>query len=150
MKPTALFPVFALAALGLCCRPSIDQAHSSSELIEADRAFCWETAARGREGWMSFLHPQAVIFPAGRSAVEGLDSIASYYEATKFDPNQLKWEPAKAEIAVSGDLGFSYGTWEKPGKDKEGKETVYRGKYLTVWRRNQAGIWKVVADIGTM
>lgn len=150
MKPKELFPMFALAALGLCCRPSINRAHSPSELIEADRAFCQETAARGREGWVSFLHPQAVIFPAGRPAISGLDSIRAYYDETEFDPSQLKWEPVKAEMAASGDLGFTHGHWEKPGKDKKGKEAIYRGKYLTVWRRDNAGRWKVIADIGTM
>lgn len=150
MRIAELVAIIALAGLGTSCGPRKQAAPDASQLMEADRAFCQATAEKGREGWVSCLHPQAVIFPAGRPAIVGLDSIKTHYEETKFDPSQLKWDPVRAEMAASGDLGFTHGTWEKPGKDKEGKETVYRGKYLTVWRRDDAGKWKVVADIGTM
>ena len=32
--------------------------------------------------------------------------------------------------------------------DKDGKPTVSRGKYITVWRKGKDGAWKVVADLG--
>jgi ketosteroid isomerase-like protein len=150
MRIAELVVIIALAGLGIACGPRKLAAPDASQLMEADRAFYRATAEMGREGWVSYLHPQAVIFPAGRPAIAGLDSIRTYYEATKFDPSQLKWEPVRAELSASGDLGFTHGTWEKPGMDKEGKKTVYRGKYLTVWRRDDDGRWKVVADIGTL
>lgn len=150
MRIAKMVAMVALAGLGTSCGSGKQAVTDASQLMEADRAFYRATSEKGLDGWVSFLHPRAVIFPAGRPAIAGIDSIKSYYELTKFDPSQLKWEPLTAELSASGDLGFSHGNWEKPGKDREGKETVYRGKYLTVWRRDDAGKWKVVADIGTM
>lgn len=150
MKPPSIIPMIAVAAIGLSCGHRGHQAPDPSALMEADRAFCRATAERGMGGWLEHFHPRALIFPAGRPVVTGLDSIRAFYQETQFDPSLLKWNPVGAEMAASGDLGFTHGTWEKPGKDKQGRDTIFRGKYLTVWRRDDAGRWKVVADIGTM
>lgn len=149
MRAIAMIPLIALAALGISCNSRKKAVPSASRLIEADQAFCRATSERGLEGWLSWFHPQAAIFPAGQAVVKGIDSIASHYRKTKFDPKPLKWEPASAEIAASGEMGFTYGYWELPGRDKKGKDTLFRGKYLTVWRMDAKGAWKVFADIGT-
>ncbi len=149
MKPLNLLALMAMACLGISCGGVKQKTTDASQLVEADRAFCRATAEKGLEGWLSFFHPQAAIFPAGRAAVSGFDSITAYYQQVRFDPKPLNWEPARAELAESGEMGFTYGYWKLPGKDKKGKDIVYQGKYLTVWKKDPNGDWKVFADIGT-
>ena len=62
--------------------------------------------------------------------------------------NRLTWSPVAADISASGDLGYTYGTFEFRSKDKEGKETVNHGKYMSVWKKQADGSWKVAVDMG--
>ena len=54
----------------------------------------------------------------------------------------LSWTPASAEVASSGDIGYTTGAYESSmGGVKE------TGKYVTVWRKQADGGWKVTNDI---
>jgi hypothetical protein len=53
----------------------------------------------------------------------------------------VKWEPEKAQVSTSGDLGYTTGTYEFVSQG-----VTERGKYVTTWRKD-AGEWKVTEDI---
>jgi ketosteroid isomerase-like protein len=68
-----------------------------------------------------------------------------------FDPaDRLTWKPVKIEVADSGDLAYSLGTWQLQGKDQKGNDVTQTGKYITIWKKQKDGSWKVVADTGTV
>ncbi len=117
-------------------------------LLAADLAFAKATAEKGLEGWLSWFAPDAKIFPPGEAVIEGLDAIKAYYAKTGFDPKPLTWKPAFADLAASGDLGYTVGYASWPGTGEKG-QTITRGsKYLTVWKKQADGSWKVAADMG--
>jgi ketosteroid isomerase-like protein len=118
-------------------------------LLQADRAFGQAVAARGVDGWVDCFAEDGKMFPAGRDVIEGKAAIRELMTARFAQPgSSLRWTPMGGEIARSGDFGYTYGTSESRGVDKDGKPTVSRGKYITVWRKGTDGAWKVVADIG--
>ncbi|MDQ3021818.1 MAG: nuclear transport factor 2 family protein [Bacteroidota bacterium] len=55
----------------------------------------------------------------------------------------LTWEPVKADVAQSGELGYTWGNWKLAMKDT----TVY-GNYFTIWKRQNDGSWKMALDGG--
>ncbi len=55
---------------------------------------------------------------------------------------KLTWKPIASDISVSGDLGYTYGTFEL----KSGETVVEKGSYVRVWKK-QAGGWRVVIDV---
>jgi ketosteroid isomerase-like protein len=59
----------------------------------------------------------------------------------------LTWDPTFAAVSSSGDLGYTVGTRES-SRRVGAEQVVDRGTYLTVWRRQEDGSWKVEADIG--
>ena len=59
----------------------------------------------------------------------------------------ITWDPNYAEVAASGDMGYTVGRYERTSR-AEGETVVNAGTYLTVWRRQEDGSWKVKADIG--
>jgi ketosteroid isomerase-like protein len=122
---------------------------TAQDLIRADEAFCKASAERGLDGWLSFFDVDAVIFPPGKDCVKGLLAIRAHYEVKKWSPAGLTWKSLGAEISASGDLGYTYGTWDFTGKGKDGKPVTATGKYLTTWKRQKDGSWKVLADIGS-
>ena len=60
----------------------------------------------------------------------------------------LRWSPLRADIAASGDLGWTTGSWVFRATDPEGEPVETRGRYVSIWRRQQDGSWKVVMDLG--
>jgi ketosteroid isomerase-like protein len=62
--------------------------------------------------------------------------------------NRLTWTPVHIDVSKSGDLAYSYGTFEFRSLGKDGKPSVEHGKYTTIWKRQPDGTWKVVLDMG--
>ena len=133
----------------ICLGALMAGAANREALLQADRAFGQAVAARGVDGWVDCFAEDGKMFPAERDVVEGKAAIRELMTARFAQPGaSLRWTPVGGEIARSGDFGYTYGTSESRGMDKDGKPTLSRGKYITVWRKGAGGTWKVVADIG--
>lgn len=117
------------------------------ELMEADRAFDEATAAEGVEGWVSYFADDAVMLPAGSDVVVGKKAIREFVQKRFSAPGfSLRWEPIDAR--ASGDLGYTYGVFKASRTEPDGKRVASYGKYVTIWRRQRGGEWKVALDIG--
>jgi ketosteroid isomerase-like protein len=63
----------------------------------------------------------------------------------------LEWEPVEAFVSDDGALGWTNGHWTfTVPADEKGEKSVSTGHYVTIWRRDKSGAWKVEADIGTV
>ena len=60
----------------------------------------------------------------------------------------LTWKPLYADIAQSGELGYTYGIYEFKAMDPEGKPIMGNGTYVSIWKKDQFGNWKLVLDTG--
>ena len=119
-----------------------DRQNALASLVEAERAFSKTSEEKGlREAFLTWLAPDAIVFrPApveGRPVYEKMDPA---------DPAVLTWEPEFAEIASSGELGYTTGPYRiKPGP---GAEPSGFGHYVSIWKRQPDGAWRVLLDIG--
>lgn len=130
------------------CSPPLDQASTRAELMEADRAFAVETAERGIDGWVETFAEDGAMFPAGGPVVRGRAAIRKLMSpAFEDEAFSLVWEPTEAD--VSGELGYTIGRSERTATGPDGTLTTSIGKYITIWKKQPDGTWKVVADIGT-
>lgn len=122
--------------------PSPPAPPDPAALVEAERAFAREAAEKGtRAGFLAHMGGGSVVFEP-----MPVDARAAW-EARKARPGVLCWQPEHAEIAASGDLGWTTGPWEfRPGIAAD--EPVAFGEYATVWRKTVSGEWKWAADIG--
>jgi len=132
----------ALATLALPPAPVVSQA-PGDVLRDADRAFFRDTRKNGLEGWLGWFAEDAVVFPPNGALVVGSEAIRRHYEGlASFPPAGFVWEPDVASISAAGDFGWTIGKW---GNDSSGTP-VWSGKYITVWRKDPGGAWRVVAD----
>ena len=83
-----------------------------------------------------------------RSIVEGAGAIRDAMSVLDDPSFSLTWEPLGADVGTSGDLGYTWGRYRRSVTREDGENTVAEGKYLTVWKRDRNGVWKVAADIG--
>jgi ketosteroid isomerase-like protein len=120
-----------------------------ASLIAADQAFAAATAAKGLEGWLAAFDTTAiqmepdVPFTPGLAAIRG--AMAPAFADTTW---RLTWEPTMAFASAAGDLGYTLGTWQSTRYNDAGRGQVSTGKYVTIWRKQADGSWKVVFDGG--
>lgn len=118
-----------------------------AELVEADRNFAKAVERDGLGGWMAAFAPGGRMIGGGESYI-GLEAIRRQMLPVFADSTfSLSWDPIYAEVAASGDLGYTVGRYTSSSGSGV-TATRQEGTYLTVWRRQPNGDWKVQADIG--
>ncbi len=113
-----------------------------TSLVEAERAFAAASLAKGtRAAFLEYLAEDSILFRPGPVAGK------KWIEEHPAPATLLTWEPAFADVAHSGDLGYTTGPWEiRPSSPKD-KPTAY-GHFVSVWKRQTDGAWKVAVDLG--
>lgn len=113
-------------------------------LMNADMAFSDYSAQNGlKKAFIEFAHDSVVLLKPNRMPIEGKQSLIESYRALNDSGLQLTWKPEKAIMADSGELGYTYGFWTSVSS-----QDTSRGTYLTVWKKNEKGEWKYIADTG--
>lgn len=125
-------------------RPNTD----GGVLLATDSLFSKLSAEKGvGPAFLAYMAEDASLFPAGENIITGREKITKHFADTP--PNTaLTWKPLKAEIANSGDLGYTYGIYEYKFPDNNGHPVYRNGKYITVWKKQTDGSWKFILDIG--
>jgi ketosteroid isomerase-like protein len=135
------------AALLCACAQRPEVARGRQALMDADAHFARDTAQRGVEGWVSWFAEDGTMYPPsepirGRQAIrEAMDGL--YDPRTGKGDLRLTWQPDRAEASQSGELGWTTGTSLAVGPRGE-----RHGRYITIWRKQADGTWKVSADLG--
>jgi len=133
----------AVTLLAACARAAAGASNSAlDEMVAAERAFAAHSVAHGmRSAFLEYLAPEAVLFRAG-AAVNGVQ----LWQARRETPAVLAWTPSWAEVSGSGDFGFTTGPWTFAAS----RDTAAAGfgHFVSAWRRDGDGPWRVVLDIG--
>lgn len=112
-----------------------------NELLQADAAFAAMSVSQGaKSSFVAFAADEAVSFGPGAEMSEGREAIAGGFAGLP-QGAVLEWWPVAADIASSGDLGCTVG-------EATIASLKHHSKYLTIWKRQQDGSWKFVADGG--
>lgn len=116
-------------------------------LVATERAFAAAGLADGiRASFMKFFSDSAIAFsPAPYVFKEVVGT-----RPPPADPHArtLRWEPIAGDIAASADLGYLMGPSRMTDNTAQHAPPSY-GFYLSVWRRQGDGTWKVALDVGT-
>lgn len=114
-------------------------------LYQLEARFAADTAKGGGTAFASWFAPDAVTLANGKAPISGHDAIAA---GATWSPEsyQLTWSPDGARMSPSGDMGFTWGEYHGLAKDAEGNATRTTGRYMTVWKKQPDGRWKVELD----
>lgn len=115
-------------------------------VVAAERAFAKRCGEVGiRASFLEFFASDAVSFaPDPGNARERLQKRPAPKEPP---PILLEWAPEQAEIAASGDLGWTTGPFQLTDTSPKANPTVH-GYYFSLWKKQTDGAWKVVLDHG--
>ena len=145
MKPLIIAGVACFAVSVFVQKPA-SVAADLDTLVNAERAFAKTATEKGiRDSFLDYFAEDAIAFsPAPVSATERLRSRP----ARPFSEYELRWEPRTGDVAASGELGWLTG----PSTfidHTDPKAQPQPGNYLSVWRRQAGGPWRVFIDVGS-
>ncbi len=109
----------------------------------------WVKAAQSKQvdAWMAFYSDDAVVLPPNEKTANSKDRIRKAIAGLLGLPGlSIKWQPARVEVARSGDIAYAYGAYELTTDDSKGKPVTDHGKILEVWKKQADGGWKCIVD----
>ena len=148
--PAALFAALFFSACGHSqpAVPPDTQAADAAAVQKADAD--WSAAARAKQAdaWLAFYADDAVALPPNAEMATNKDAIRKAITDLLALPGlSVSWQTTKAEAARSGDLAYTYGTYELTSNDAAGRPTTDHGKYSEVWKKQSDGSWKCIVDM---
>ncbi|MCB0466145.1 MAG: nuclear transport factor 2 family protein [Aequorivita sp.] len=78
----------------------------------------------------------------GQLPIVGKTTFANSFDKNN-DIKTITWHPVNGEVAKSGELGYTWGDWQFKTQD-----TTYYGNYVTIWKKQADGNWKMCLDGG--
>lgn len=138
-----LIPVLVLSAAVIPIQSDIPAPLAA--MANTEREFAKTATVVGwRDAFLEYFADDAIAFSPGVvAAKDGLRKQPS----TPFPVAELVWEPRTGDVAASGDLGWLTGP--STSINRKAAEPVTRhGCYLSVWRRQPDGRWRVFIDVG--
>ncbi len=148
MKSTLFFIVFTFFACQT--KPEMHPDQIRQKAIEEIRQTDLEFSARAFEVGIprAFLEYAAeeVILVRNEKAIRGKHEMEAYFKARNLPGAQLTWVPEKIDAALSGEMGYSLGTYVFSMTDSTGEVQKAEGVYRTFWKKQKDGAWKFVLD----
>jgi ketosteroid isomerase-like protein len=116
-------------------------------LFDLEARFAKDVLAKGGAGFAEWFADDGVALGNGAAPLIGKVAIA---KSATWSPKdyQLTWTPTDAMMGPSGDMGYTWGHYEGRSKDANGNPVLTSGRYITMWRQQADGSWKVVLDAG--
>lgn len=120
----------------------VNPAKARQDLLDEERELSKASADLGAvESFLLKADVRVRVFRKGK-----MPFIGRRAGATAMNPlsKEWTWTPAFADVSMSGDLGYSYGTYQL--LDKSTGSISETGNYVRVWKR-VAGMWRVIIDV---
>jgi ketosteroid isomerase-like protein len=138
MRQSIVF-LLMIGFLAGCSTVNVEQERAT--LMRLDRE--WAASVKDMDKFMSYYASDASVYPAGMPIATGStairEALTKMFSAPGFS---LQFEPSKAEVSNSGDVGYTTGTYQASMNGMTEK-----GKYIEVWKKQTDGQWKVKEDI---
>ena len=116
-------------------------------LLDLEARFAKDVLERGGAAFADWFAEDGVALGNGQPPAIGRAAIA---KSATWSPKvyQLLWLTKDAVMGPSGDIGYTWGHFEGHSKDVNGHPVTTNGRYITIWRKQPDGNWKVVLDAG--
>jgi uncharacterized protein (TIGR02246 family) len=161
MQPKFLMPAFIGLSIVLFACDRVDSKHGADDAVDTEAI---ASAIQAQEAEMlaafkakdgakvaSHYAEDAVVATPGRAAGHGKAAISAMMAEDFKDPAfTLDFTNEKTAVAASGDLAYTRGTFRVSYTNPQSKKAEKAaGSYVTVFRKQADGSWKVVEDLST-
>ncbi|MCE5309565.1 MAG: SgcJ/EcaC family oxidoreductase [Acidobacteriales bacterium] len=130
-----------------CQRPAGLSEADRTAIRQVDETYVKLALANDAKGSVALYTDDATVLPSHHAALQGKAAIQAWMEAP--GPKISKFEMRSLEIEGRGDLAYDRGTYSVTVTPAGGTPVEDRGNYLTIFRKQADGAWKLQRDIWT-
>ena len=142
--------VLSFAAFLLAAIPALaaDMDANAKALAKLDDDWSKAAATKDADRVASFYAEDATAYPPHEPVAIGRPAAKKVWAAYFADKTfTISWKTVHAEVAKSGDFGYTAGAYEASFVGPDGKLVSEKGKYVCTWRKQKDGTWKAIHDI---
>ena len=143
MRKRLVFAVGMVVYLGLsigCQGPAGLSKDDLAAIHQAQENDVKLTNAQDWKGDLALYTEDAILMPPNQAAVQGQAPLEAWLEA---DPPISNLQEESLEIEGQGNLAYDRGTYSMTVTHVGKAPIEDHGKYLTVWRKQAGGSWKI-------
>ena len=143
MEKRLVLTVGMAVCLGLsvgCERPTGLSKADRTAVHQAQENDVKLTNAQDWKGDLALYAEDATLMPPNQAAIQGKTPIQAWIEAY---PPISNLQEQSLEIEGQGNLAYDRGTYSMTVTHVGAKPTEDHGKYLTIWRKQADGSWKI-------
>ena len=123
---------------------AVDTEQEARALLTLDREFDGHLRSNGlAQAYAAIVAENVYLCRTGSFPMTGKETVEAYLKEL---PGSWSWSPMTAVVAKSGDLAYSYGTFDRQ-LSEAGKETKKPYSYIRVWKRNSRSEWKLFMEL---
>lgn len=135
------------AAAGAAPAAANDPAAVRAAIDAANKSAMDAANAGTPDGMMANYADDAIVMMPGMKAMSGKAAIDAGMKGMFSSMDIKNFRATTTDVMVSGDLAVETGALMLDAGPKGGKLTADTIKYVTVWKKQADGSWKVVRDI---
>ena len=146
---TAVVMMLTLLMLGSVQASAQKKSVSPEKAIrDADQQWLKVFAAKDLEKSAMFCTADGSVLAPNAPIATGHEAIKKLFSGFFALPDlKISWQPLRAEVSKSGDMGYTSGAYQMTFNDSSGRQVTDKGKYVTVWKKQADGSWKVLLDV---
>lgn len=144
--PLTLLSLAAGCAAPPAAPPAVDVAAITAEIHHADEGFMAAVAARDTMALRNYYAADARLLAPNMARADGIEALMAGWRGFLATPGlEMTGESKDVIVSQAGDLAIDLGTYHMKFAGPKGAMIEDRGKYLTVFRKTDAG-WKSIVD----
>lgn len=118
-----------------------DPDKNKAAMMQADRDFSAMSVDKGmKAAFLDYIDSNGILLRPNIVPIAGADAV-DYLIAQNDADYTMQWAPKGAAVALSGELGYTYGTYKIQPKTQD---TIFYGTYVSIWKKQADGKWKFV------
>ena len=152
LSVTSVLLLLALgcAPAGEAPAPDVDLGAERASLMQADQAWyeAFSTSDSPPDTLVTQVLDDVYLLAPDAPLARGKEAFRATFAMLEATPGfSLSWSPSAADVGSAGDFGFTIGAYEMKMDGPEGMPIRIGGKYMTAWKKQSDGTWKVAADM---
>jgi ketosteroid isomerase-like protein len=149
MKSIQIIMMLPILILSLSCTAQkFNSGQEEKKLMELSREWAKTAQSGNAEKILSYWSEDAVLMTPDQGKLVGHAQLSQMLENAGQIPGfEVNWEPQKAHVAKSGELGYVIAHKYFKIPDESGNLNTYYFIEVGIWEKQNDGTWKNTIDI---
>jgi ketosteroid isomerase-like protein len=128
-------------------KPAVNRSAEEADLKATDIAWSAAAGTKNADAVAGFMTADGATLPPNEPIAKGMEAVKKGWAGLlSLKDVEISWQPTTVQVAESGEIGYTSGTYKLAFTDPKGAKVNDTGKYLEVWKKVD-GKWKCYLDM---